>query len=155
MVNLGAHFPPSKAEEAIRRMLVPGAVIKIRCKMDDGRTKEKRFVVVAVGEQTVTCVINTELTNFAKSRANIVACNVPLTATSSPFLSHDSYVDCTSLRRYSTAEVVSQLKAQASLLLGMITPELRDAMMFALNLSYTISRAELLECQSLADASLT
>lgn len=65
---LGASFPPGFLEVQIRRNLVPGAVIKLCQKMDDGKVHEKRFVVLHVDENTTTCVINSEISAFLLRR---------------------------------------------------------------------------------------
>ena len=65
---LGSSFPPEFLRGQIQRQLVPGAVIKLRAVMDDGKLQEKRFVVLHVDENTVCCVINSVVGAFLQAQ---------------------------------------------------------------------------------------
>ena len=68
MATLGAVFPEGFLRQQLVRQLAPGVVIKLRELMDDGEIKEKRFVVVKVDENTICCVINSQINRFIESR---------------------------------------------------------------------------------------
>ncbi len=65
---LGSAFPRGFVKSQIQRQLRPGTVIKMRQTMDDGLIHEKRFVIAAINELTVTFIINTAISPFLKAR---------------------------------------------------------------------------------------
>ena len=148
---LGASFPPGFLEVQIRRNLVPGAVIKLCQKMDDGKVHEKRFVVLHVDENTTTCVINSEISAFLLRRPALLKCQVSTPAASQPFMNHDSHVDCSRARVYNTSAVVGELISQPDWILGAITLDLRDNIVAALKFASTLTVKEVAQlCNSLA-----
>ena len=150
---LGAAFPAAFLESQIRRQLVPGAVIKLRQVMDDGVVHEKRFVVLHVQDDTVTCVINSHISAFLSNRPAMLKCQVNMTAASHSFMHHDSHVDCSRTRTYKTADVVRELVAQPDWMLGSIAKDLRGNMIAALKFAPTLSPSEVERlCAALAPA---
>lgn len=105
-MTLGQAFPPGLAAMSIRRQLRPGAVIKLRRVMDDGRIHEKRFVVIHVDERTVTCVINSAISVFVQTRPALLRCQVAMPAAAHSFMENDSHVDCSRTHAYATNDVV-------------------------------------------------
>jgi hypothetical protein len=150
---LGSAFPRGFLEAQIQRRLKPGAVIKMRQTMDDGAVHEKRFVVVALNENTVTFVINTAISAFLQSRPTLLKCQVAMPMADHPFMSHDSHIDCSRTRTYSTREVVRELVAQPDWVLGSISDMLRTDIVAAIKFSPTLSASEVAQlCLSLQDA---
>jgi hypothetical protein len=147
---LGSAFPRGFAEAQIQRQLKPGTVIKMRQPMDDGTIHEKRFVVVAVSDHTVTFVINTAISAFLQTRPALLKCQVAMPVADHNFMAHDSHVDCSRTRSYATNEVVRDLVSQPDWVLGSISFELRTAMVAAIKFSPTLSVTEAaLLCESL------
>jgi hypothetical protein len=147
---LGSAFPRDFVEAQIQRQLKPGTVIKMRQTMDDGAVHEKRFVVVAINDHTVTFVINTAIGAFLQARPALLKCQVAMPVVAHDFMSHDSHVDCSRIRTYATHEVVRDLVAQPDWVLGAISTELRVAMVAAIKFSPTLSANEAAQlCESL------
>ena len=147
---LGSAFPRGFLEAHIQRQLQPGTVIKMRQTMDDGAMHEKRFVVVAVSEHTVTFVINTAISAFLQARPALLKCQVVMPVADHNFMSHDSHVDCSRTRSYATQEVIRDLATQPNWVLGPISDNLREAMVAAIKFSPTLSAREAKQlCQSL------
>jgi hypothetical protein len=147
---LGSAFPRGFIEAQIQRQLKPGTVIKMRQTMDDGAVHEKRFVVAAVSEHTVTFVINTAISAFLQARPALLKCQVTMPVAEHDFMSHDSHVDCHRTHTYATHEVVRDLAAQPDWVLGVISNELRVAMVAAIKFSPTLSANEAAQlCESL------
>jgi hypothetical protein len=147
---LGSAFPRGFVEAQIQRQLKSGTVIKMRQPMDDGTIHEKRFVVVAVSDHTVTFVINTAISAFLQARPALLKCQVAMPVADHDFMAYDSHVDCSRTRSYATNEVVRDLVSQPDWVLGSISAELRTAMVAAIKFSPTLSVTEAaLLCESL------
>jgi hypothetical protein len=147
---LGSAFPRGFVEAQIQRQLKPGTVIKMRQTMDDGTIHEKRFVVVAVSDQTVTFVINTAISAFLQARPALLKCQVAMRVANHAFMAHDSHVDCSRTRSYATNEVVRDLVTQPDWVLGTISADLRVAMVAAIKFAPALTAKEAVQlCASL------
>lgn len=121
--------------------------------MDDGKLHEKRFVVVHVDEHTFTCIINSNVSAFLKNRPDMLRCQVLIPTDGHAFMDHDSHIDCSRTRTYSTAEVTNELLQKPEWILGKITASLRDEMIAAIKFAPTFSAKEASAiCQSLISA---
>lgn len=150
-MSLGNVFPASFAQAQIKRQLKPGTVIKLSVIMDDGKPHEKRFIVLNVSDDTLTCVINSQISPLLSKRPHLLKCQVLVKASLHPFMSWDSHADCSRVRSYPTSDVISQLCNQPSWVLGEITECLRDDILSGLKASITTSPAiTKLCCESLS-----
>lgn len=140
-MSLGNAFPASFAKAQIQRQLKPGMVIKLKAVMDDGLLHEKRFIVLSVSDDTLTCVINSRVSPLIAKNPSAARCQVSVEAATHPFMEWDSHADCSRIRNYSTSLVVSQLCDEPAWILGEITSELRDQVVSALKASVTTSPA--------------
>ena len=151
-MTLGANFPPAYLRAQITRQLKPGTVIKLIRRMDDGKIHEKRFVVVHVDVHTITCIINSKVSTFLQQRPDMLRCQVAMGRAAHSFMNHDSHIDCSRVRTYSTAEVIDDLLVKPEWMLGSITSALRDDMVAAIKFAPTLAPAEVaLLCQSLGE----
>lgn len=141
-MSLGSNFPPEFRQSQVKRRLRPGVVIKLEGRMDDGRLHEKRFVVLAVDEQTVTCVINSRISKYIEHRPEMLQCQVAMLQSDHPFMARDSHVDCSRTRTYATADIIRDLTRQPEWILGPISPGLRDSIVSALKYARTLAAAE-------------
>jgi hypothetical protein len=149
-MSLGSSFPPEYLVAQIRRRLAPGTVIKLCRRMDDGAVREKRFVVLFVDEQTVTCVINSTVSGFIRRRADLLRCQVLMRSESHAFMDHDSHIDCSRTRAYLTDQVIRDLAERPEWILGDVATALRREISAALRFAPTISPAEVaLLCRAL------
>lgn len=141
------------AEASIRRQLQPGCVVKFKATMDDGKVHEKRFIVLSVSARTTTLVLNSEISRFILARPEIMKCQVKIDAATHLFMDHDSHIDCSRSREYSTTEVIEQLVANPSWVLGKIGQHVGLQVISAIKSSITISPSEASSlCDSLAAA---
>ncbi len=67
-MSLGSGFPEDFRLAQVRRRLRPGTVVKLFRRMDDDKLHEKRFIVLHVDDHTITCVINSEVSQFIRTR---------------------------------------------------------------------------------------
>jgi hypothetical protein len=149
-MSLGNAFPASFAQAQIKRQLKPGTVVKLSFVMDDGKLHEKRFIVLNISDETLTCVINSKISPLLSTRPHLLKCQVLVKASLHPFMDWDSHADCSRVRSYPTAEVISQLCREPSWIMGEITESLRDDILAGLKASITTSPAiTKLCCESL------
>lgn len=134
--------PPGYLRDQFRRQLLPGAVIKLEELMDDGNVKEKRFVVVSVGNDTACFVINSVIGPFIKSSTSMMKCQALMDVASHQFMSWDSYIDCFRPKVYSTDHVLDELVNGAGSMLGRITLTMRDEVVVKLLQSSATSPQE-------------
>lgn len=138
MTTIGGALPPHFLRVQIKRKLVPGTVIKLNALMDDGKEKEKRYVILSASPNAICCVINSEMNAFVKTRPAVARHHVPMNASSHEFMDHDSFVDCTQTKVFPLEQVVSALMERTDWILGNITLELRDDIILSLKTSSTI-----------------
>ena len=133
---------PAFVRAQIKRQLVPGAVIKLIEMMDDGRLHEKRFVVLAVSETSICCVINSQIAPYIQSRPHMLQCQVAMPVNEHAFMSHDSHIDCSKVKTFTTDRVIKDLSEKPAWVLGKISLEVRDQMVSALKFAPTNSVKE-------------
>lgn len=142
-MSLGSGFPDDFRLAQIRRRLKPGVVIKLFRRMDDGRLHEKRFVVVHVDAHTTTCVINSEISHFIRSRPALLRCQAAMHVAEHAFMDHDSHIDCSRVRSFLTDEVIADLMARPEWILGDVSASCTEAIMTGINSTETLSVAEI------------
>ncbi|WP_146109512.1 hypothetical protein [Pseudomonas fulva] len=130
----------------IERQLQPGMVVKFMAVMDDRVLQEKRFVILSVTDQAFTCVINSEISDFIKYRPHLAACQVSMDQASNPFMSWNSHIDCSRIRKYSKDEVLRQLCSQPDWVLGMVSKPVLSEIVDAISRSKTIPKALATQC---------
>lgn len=144
-MSLGDAFPGNLAKASIERQLCPGVVIKIRATLDDGVEREKRFVVLAVDDTTVACVLNTKVNAIIAGNPSMLRCQVAV-ASGHEFADHDCHIDCSRVFTFSTDDVIKQLLAEKRWILGNVPHGLRDQIVSALKHSPTIPPVEVQRC---------
>lgn len=152
MGTLGGAFPPEYLRQQILRKVRPGLVIKLREVMDDGQVHEKRYIVVKTDENTVCCVINSQIGPFLQARPALLQCQVAMPVADHSFMTHDSHVDCSRTRQFATVHVVRELMRQIDWILGTITPDLRDSIVAALKFAPTLSVKEVADICAALDS---
>lgn len=153
-MSLGDQFPQGMVESSVARQLLPGVVVKFRACMDDGKVHEKRFVILHVDEEAMTCVINSDINLIIRNDADRLRCQVEIQKSTHDFMDHDSHIDCGRVRAYPKAEVLAQLAKRPGWILGSITTETRDQMVSALKHAPTLSAPTIaLCCESLEKSS--
>jgi hypothetical protein len=88
--------------------------------------KYKFFVLASINPGPWFFLINSEPTEFQKSRAHLLASMVELTEKDVSFLSHDSWLDCTGLMGGHSAESLeTMLESGAKEFLGRLDSDTR------------------------------
>jgi hypothetical protein len=120
--------------------------------MDDGRLHEKRFVVLDVDDHTITCVINSEISQFIRARPALLRCQVLMQAVQHEFMDHDSHVDCSRIRSFLTEEVLADLMSRPEWILGDAADSCCEDISAGIKASETLSVAEVERiCSSLSN----
>lgn len=141
-MSVGSGFPDDFRLAQIRRRLKPGVVIKLFRRMDDGQIHEKRFVVVHVDTHTTTCVINSEVSQFIRTRPALLRCQVRMQVAQHDFMDHDSHIDCSRVRSFLTDEVVADLMSRPEWILGEASEICRAEIVAGIKATETLSVAE-------------
>ncbi len=134
-MSLANAFPEDLRALSVTRQIVPGSVIKFVARMDDGQEQEKRFVVLAVSDNTMTCVINSAINPYIAERPHLMQCQVKMSPEQNPFMDHESYIDCSRIRTYAFGSIQKQLITKPEWLLGEINNALRIQILAALKVS--------------------
>lgn len=99
MSSLGEFLPKNLRDELAQRNLVAGAVIKTFVK-DTIPPKEKYFIVVAFSPDRIavaTVYINSEINPNKFATEELKKFHLELKVDENPFLTYNSYADCTQL----------------------------------------------------------
>lgn len=111
--------------------------------MDDGYVHEKRYIILHMDDDTVTtCVINSQISQFVRSRSTLLKCQVEMDANTHAFMDRTSHVDCSRTWVYSTDSVVEELVGRTDWILGTITAGLRDHLVAAFKFAQTLSSTD-------------
>lgn len=145
-MSLGSMFPAQIVRARITANLKPGTVIKHVTVMDDGNVHEKRFVVLSVSADTMTCVVNSQISNFIKNRPNMLCSQVLMEQSDHPYMSWDSHVDCSQVKTYKTTVLVDQLCDKPEWILGAISSDLQAKIIDAINNASTINTITKQQC---------
>ncbi|WP_054919533.1 hypothetical protein [Pseudomonas sp. NBRC 111138] len=140
-MSLGNFFPADFARTQIERQLQPGMVVKFEAQMDDGELHEKRFVILDATDSTFTCVINSQISTFITSRPHMALCQVPIDQANHLFMSWDSHIDCSRIRKYTKSEVLDQLCKNPAWILGMVSNDVLTEISSAIGKSKMIPKA--------------
>lgn len=143
---LGQYFPADFARTQLERQLQPGMVVKFVAKMDDQAFHEKRFVILHVSDETFTCVINSEISRFIAEREHMAICQVPIDQASHSFMSWDSHIDCSRVRKYTKAEILGQLQKNPDWVMGMTSTAVLSQMAEAIGRSKLVSKGMAAQC---------
>lgn len=153
-MRLGEAFPAGHARASAERQLLPGAVIKLRAKLDGSTEKEKRFVVVHVSDEALCCVMNTLLHSIIKNNPDLLKCQVAV-ARDDVIADHDCHLDCSRVRTFKKTDILDQLTDEPGWILGKVSPDLRDQIVAGVKASIFIPPPVATDCvASLENADL-
>lgn len=137
-MSLGSRFPPEFFGAHLKAQLTPGRVIKLCAVMDDGKQKEKRFIVLHVDAFVAACVINSRPARLLLKQQELSRCQVSMPVSGHPFMDHDSWIDCSKGRRYALTDVLAQLSENPKWMLGVTSVELRKRVCEAISVAPTV-----------------
>ncbi|WP_031529961.1 hypothetical protein [Dyadobacter crusticola] len=124
-MSLGDHFPESFREEFAERNVEIGCVIRLFLKWTVP-PKEKRFVIVAIGNDQVslaTVLINTALNENVNFSDELKSLHIPIDIAGRKYLDHRSYIDCTDLHEERIDHIKSALQSDPANYLGKISDD--------------------------------
>ncbi|KQS30643.1 hypothetical protein [Dyadobacter sp. Leaf189] len=124
-MSLGDHFPESFREEFVERNIEVGCVIRLFVNWTIP-PKEKRFVIVAIGEDYVSLamvLINTRVNEHVNFSDELRSLHIPVDSAGREYLHHNSYIDCTDLHEESMSHIRTVLQSDSSNYLGKMNEE--------------------------------
>jgi hypothetical protein len=143
-MSMAHGFPAGLRYAAARRVFNAGAVVKLIHAFDDGRPREKRFVIAHVTDERLhALVINSRISDYLRSKPLLLACQVTMQQAAHPFMEWDSHVDCATPITFATARAVQQLVDEPKWDLGKCTDELRHRIVAGLKDSPIIRSVDL------------
>ncbi len=93
MGRLGSYFPTSLKNEFFNHNYGPGTVLFLDCDFTKP-PKAKFLVVLCGGSPPLLFIINSKIHRFICSQPDLYQCQVSIKAADHPFLTHDSFIDC-------------------------------------------------------------
>ena len=141
MSALGDHFPPEQKQQHIKKHLKPGAILYLFSTFTNPN-KEKYLIVIHSdpSEWALLFVINSKIHPYISERPHLSDCQVKLCKKDYPFLSHDSYIDCSNvIDEFDLSEIKRQLELDMGRLKGAVTDATRKEILVAVNRARTIS----------------
>ena len=121
--RLGDHFPPPYREDFCKRNLIRGAVLRAQTELTVP-PKIKLFVVWGLEEslnQIGVSFINREITSIKTPW--LQSLQHPLLLNKNPFLTHDSFLDCSRIYEKDLKKVYDLLMEDTGIFLGDISYE--------------------------------
>ncbi len=117
---IGAAFPGEIRRLSVVRQLTTGVVLHLWAILNDGERHLKRYVVVFVNDEMVVAfMMNTDLHPLV-----VPECQLRLDGFA--YITHPCHLDCGRTRTFEYEEVVRQLMADTSRILGRIDSDVRD-----------------------------
>ena len=114
--------------------------------MDDGKPHEKRFVVLdCSGDLAVSAVFNSEIHPLIQKNQAAMKCQVECSPLYD-FVTKTCFLDCSRVRKYPMDEVLEQLTADPTRILGDIDGQLRDQICAGLKASVSVRPVDLTLC---------
>lgn len=137
---LGNLFPEEFINRQIENSLVPGGVFYLSCGFTNP-PKEKYVVLVHLDDEPLIFVVNSKIHQFIVSRPDLNRCQVKLNADDYPFLSHDSYLDCSNpITEMTRNEIVGQVRSDLDRIIGVLNDITLAEVIEVVNSARTISQ---------------
>ncbi len=139
---LGDAFPLEVRLAIVEGRLTPGAVVYLTMPFTP-RPKDKYVIVGAVEGATILgIVINSEINAFISERAELLRCQVSLSAASETMLEHDSHAACHECKHLSVESVTEAIAEQMDRYRGRLTGSSCAQIVAAVKHARTMSRAD-------------
>lgn len=130
-------LPPAERRKYIRARLTPGRVLLLHCDFTTP-PKDKFLVLAAVEPEPLFLVINSRINEYVSKRDHLAQCQVEIGHEEHPFLSHHSFIDCTTARAGTWRDIYEQLEGNIGRLKDAISPRVREQVIAAVKFAKTI-----------------
>ena len=145
-MDLKARFSPQERLKFVQERFKAGVVLKLFCNFTADKKHKRLLIVASNRERPLFFFINTDKTEFAKSKPHLDEQNLLLIAAEENFLDHDSYLDCSvAFDNFDRKEVEAILCQDTTLILGDLSPEAAEKMLEIVTDSATLSRVQINE----------
>jgi len=133
---LGDSFPDNKKRDYVDRSLVPGMILRLFCPFTSP-PKYKFILLLSMNPEPVFFIINTKPNRFVLRK--FPDQQIPVIQRDYTFLTHDSYIECSTPRSDFTAEDMrAKVLADVGRIKGMLTEADRAAVVVAIKRNRTI-----------------
>lgn len=105
-MSLGNLFSQKDRLESLQRQFKPGLVMYLYCSFTIPKAKNKYLLLLDVYSQPSFFIINSNISEYYKSRKHLLHSQVLLKASEYGFLSNDSYIDCTKIVNLLSLDVI-------------------------------------------------
>lgn len=141
-MNLGDFFPEDLKENFAQRNIDLGSAILI--KVPDIDVNYDKYIVVVSKDKHNVFLAYVVINSFVNYNVNyspyLKSLHVSIDKKSHPFLTHDSYVDCSKLREFPVEKVVDFLIANPERAVGNVDFEILKKIHITLTTSNTIEK---------------
>jgi hypothetical protein len=135
---IGDSFPLEKRKAYVERNLKAWSVIYLYCE-SISPPHDKFLLIVSASPYVLYFFINTEPYELAKSNPKMKETQVPIDVKEHPFLSYDSFIDCSRLLSLPTYEVERQLVADVGRVKGVISDAIQAKVLEAVRKNRVMS----------------
>lgn len=113
MVSVSQFLPVDIVAKQVEKYIKSGAVVKLFC---DFTTPQKfKYFMIATVEPLQVFIINSEITEFIRRNAALLADQVDIPHKDHPFLTHDSVLNCIEAHRgFNISDLKNELIANFS-----------------------------------------
>lgn len=122
-MSLSDSFPENFRNEFAQRNLKIGSVIRVYVE-DTNPPKEKRFILVGQSFDKLmfaTIFINSEINPNVFPNKELRDLNLKLIASERPYLDHDSYADCSNIKKRDASWLLSVIGDDPTKVIGELT----------------------------------
>ena len=141
MGTLGDFFPADARNEFVTRHLKPGQVLYLECHFTTP-PKEKYVVLVAASDKPgpLLFLINSRIHPYIMRRAEMLACQVKLSAAQYSFLEHDCFIDCSRvIEEFDYQNIRQQLLQDVTRVRGELDAQAKAMIVQVVQASRTVS----------------
>lgn len=105
--------------------------------------KHKYCVLVCIEPKPLLFLINSEVTEYKKTRPDLMAGQLEIDAAGHAFLSYDSWLDCTELHGYPLEQLEAECNKDPRIVVGRLSDALRARVIEVVKRSVTLSKRDI------------
>jgi hypothetical protein len=105
--------------------------------------KHKYCVLVCMEPKLLLFLINSEVTEYKKTRPDLMAAQLEIDAASHAFLNYDSWLDCTELHGYPLDQLMAEYNRDPKVVVGRLSESLTTRVIEVVQRSVTLPRRDI------------
>lgn len=140
-MTLGNFFPLEDRKKLLLENLKTGSVLYLFRKFYP-RNKDKYLVIVCEDMPILAFIINSKVPNLVTKDPSLVPTQVLIEASTHPFLSHDSYINCNEAIKLTFEDIENQVLQDMSRIKEPVTIDIIQKIKTAISLATGISNKD-------------